>query len=35
MGILSSFRTQKPKKLKPRTQAIDPKLPRGKLAKDL
>jgi hypothetical protein len=33
MGILSSFRTQKPKKLKPRTQAIDPKLPRGKVGK--
>ena len=33
MGILRNFITQKPKKLKPRTQLIDPRLPRGKVGK--
>jgi len=33
MGILRNFITKKAKKLKPRTQAIDPKLPRGKVGK--
>lgn len=33
MGILRNFITKKPKKRKPRTQLIDPKLPRGKVGK--
>ncbi len=36
MGLLKNFRIKKPRKLKPikpRTQLIDPKLPRGKVGK--